>query len=49
METKGVYLTLLRKAIKIFCHRLVGRRGGVVVIVLATGPKVRGFEPMQCD
>jgi hypothetical protein len=28
---------------------MIGRLGGAVVSVLATGPKVRGFEPGQDD
>jgi hypothetical protein len=31
------------------CAMLYGRLGGVVVSMLATGPKGRGFEPGQDD
>jgi hypothetical protein len=36
--------------IYIYTHSIYTRRlGGVVVTVLATGPKSRGFEPGQSD
>jgi hypothetical protein len=46
METLAQVRILCQKYIKI--NRACSRLGGVVVSVLATGPKDRGFKPGRC-